>query len=509
MPHMVKSLKEKLTQSNGALTFSTFMLILAASIGLRFLHLDQEIDGPHSWRQCDTANYIWNFYENGVDFFQPTVCWMGQYQTLILEFALPEALAAWAFDLFGASNLTSRLVFLSFFCLGIFYFYKICRQFLEEGMSQLASILYTFLPLAYYYSRAIHIDYFALTFAFGMFYYYYLGITKSRTKYLVLGSMFASIAFLVKAPYALPFCFPLLYLVHTEKKWPFTLRNSLIFLIPVGLFIWWIKQAAFINSQAPDWSFIPGYRKFDDNNKWYFGSFEHRFLWRSWKVLASRAFFDLSSGPLGLFLVATGMFVSRKKKELVLLWLWLGGILVYFFIFFNLNVIHNYYQIPFVPVFAIFIALGIGHLSQWPKSTRGKKWTQFILATACIANCIYFAESQFFNEDTEYIGIAAQIEKRSQKQDLILVSHPQHSVHCPWILHRANRNGWSVSPDILTPEIISRLAREGCRYLAYLGQEMPENLKTGRMEKDGMEVIDFPNEEGLRLFWVDLGEETN
>lgn len=481
-----------------------FIVVLLISLALRFLHMGESIDGPHSWRQCDTASYIQNFYQDGVDFFHPAVCWMGGYKTLILEFALPEAIVAWSFDFLGASNFTSRLVFILFFCVGVFYFYKICRLMVNERTSQLATIIYTFLPLSYYYSRAIHIDFFALSASFAMYYHYSKGIANQSPKALAIGSFFAILAFLVKAPYAMPFVLPLLYQIYKEKKWSFCLKNSWIFLVPVIVFVWWVRQAAFINSQAPDWSFIPGYRKFDNNAKWYFGSFEHRFILRSWMTLGGRFIDELGVGIVGIMLLLAGMMHSWRKKQAPLLWFWLGGLVIYFFTFFNLNVIHNYYQIPFVPVFALFMALGINRLSDHQGSFLKRRLTFIGLVVALLLSCIYYSETLFFTRDTEYETIAAHIEKRSQPGDLVLVSHDDHSVHCPWILQRAHRNGWSVSPDILTDEIIHQLIAENCKHLAIIDDKIPLGLKSIITDGYAMETIDLKDEKGKRLYWINL-----
>ncbi|MFN8396716.1 MAG: hypothetical protein U0176_18975 [Bacteroidia bacterium] len=81
---------------------SWFWLPALLLVGLRFLHMGPELDDPHLWRQSDTANYIRDFYLNGVDLLHPSVCWMGGHKTVIFEFPLPEAIAAWVHKLFGA-----------------------------------------------------------------------------------------------------------------------------------------------------------------------------------------------------------------------------------------------------------------------------------------------------------------------------------------------------------------------------------------------------------------------
>lgn len=478
-----------------------FLFIVLFSIALRFLHFGEIIDDPHGWRQCDTANYIWDYYKNGVDFLHPAVCWMGGYKTLILEFPLTEAIIAWLYQIFGPSVSIARLFFLLFYTLGVYYFYKNCKLFLPLKTAMFSTIIYTFLPLSYYYSRALHIDYFALSFALGMFYYYVVGIQLQSIKKIVIGSAFATVAFLVKAPYAVSFCLPLLFIITKEKSWMFCLKWSILFILPVVIFAWWIVKSKQINAMAPDWHFIPSYRKFDDNTKWYFGLFEHRFILRSWQTLFERLMTDMSGGFLGATLFLVGFFAAFKKKY-TLLWLWFIGVVLYLLLFFNLNVIHNYYQIPFVPLLAIFMAIGIEFITSFFQLKNKYFSVQNFLLAILVISSIMYAESNFFKHEIIYENIAQCIEDNTNEDDLLIVSCGGLSVHCPIILHRAKRNGWSIPVAVINENIANGLKKEGCRYVAIIENEIPTNTFGDFLKLHTIKEI--PISKGKRLFLVDL-----
>ncbi len=502
---MINSIKNKWrnysileTESFYHLSFVTLVLF---SISLRFFHLGEIIDDPHSWRQCDTANYIWDFYKNGVDFLHPAVCWMGGYKTLILEFPLTEALIAWLYQIFEPSTIIARLFFLFFYTLGVFYFYKNCAFFLQKKTAMFSTIIYTFLPLSYYYSRALHIDFFALSFAMGMNYYYLVGIKEQKVKKIVIGSLFATIAFLVKVPYAISFCFPLIYFITKEKKWPFCLKWTILFVYPDLLFAWWTFKSNAINSLAPDWHFIQGYRKFDDNFRWYFGTLEHRFVSKNWSTLFDRLVYDLSAGYIGTGFFLIGVCVSIFRKKYSLLWYWFLGVIVYLLIFFFLNVIHNYYQIPFVPLFAIFMAIGIEFLADFLESKNSILIQLFFLVTLCIT-AISFSEKSFFKQEIIYEDIGKQIAENSNENDLLIVSYGKLSVHCPLILYRAKRNGWSIPIDVINEKIVTNLCKEGCKYLAFIEEKLPKNDFGNFLKLYPMKTIPLQN--GNKLFLIDL-----
>ena len=125
-----------------------FPIALTLLLTLRRLHLTPEIDAPHDWRQCDTAHYIHDFYQNGIDLLHPKVCWMGASDTLALEFPLPEAIVAAAYQVFGEHLPLARLIFLGFFVGAVFYFFKISALLFGEPLAQLATLVYLFLPFS-------------------------------------------------------------------------------------------------------------------------------------------------------------------------------------------------------------------------------------------------------------------------------------------------------------------------------------------------------------------------
>lgn len=421
--------------------------------------MGETIDSPHAWRQSDTANYIWDFYKNGIDLFHPSVCWMGGYKTVILEFPLVEAIVAGCYHIFGTSHVVARMVFFLFFLGSCVYFFKLVKFLSSERIAFYATIVYLFCPLSLFYSRAIHIDFAELFFAFGMVYHYVRGIYQQKTVHLLVGSIFAFLAFATKAPYALVFFLPLLAYILREGRFLYALKRAYWFVVPVILFALWQNHVFTVNDAAPDWDFIPGYRKFVHNAGWYYGSFEQRLIPENWFILKDRLLFEVA-GIIGAILFFIGVFFVRKRLFITF---WILGTLLYSLVFFNLNVIHNYYQLPFVPMMAVVAGHALACIHEM------KRWTPWLalgVLTLVISENIWYTEENYYIIQPEREEIGEVISKHTQPDDLIVINYHNFDSKCPNFLYAARRNGWMIPSWGLSADVLYKLMLEGADYVA-------------------------------------------
>lgn len=449
-----------------------FLFFFTLLLAQRCFHLGGEIDLPHDWRQSETAWISYDFLQNGIDILHPTVCWMGKHQELVLECPLPEAIVALAFQFTGESMPVARIIYLSIFLFSLYYFYRIAEFLYDEKLAQIATIAFLGLPLSYFYSRAIHIDFSALGFSFAFFYYYLLAVKHKKTTYLWLSSAFAIVAFLIKIPYAFYFALPMLVFTwqHQRLKWVFS--QFYIYIPPVTIFILWRIHSNTINAAAPDWNFILHYRKFVNNTSWYFGSLAQRLQLYSWKILLQRGLFDVA-GLGGILFLGLGLWRNTFTQMNRILLMWTIGIILYVLIFFNLNFIHNYYQIPLLPIAAIWIALGLKKmLKHWPKILIPSLF--FII----IINGIY-TEVNYYSINQKDVEIGAIIRENTTKNDLIIISTPKMDCRNPKILYRSRRRGWSIEYNALNKSVIQELhANWAADYWVYIGEQPPLDIDT-------------------------------
>lgn len=427
---------------------------------MRFLYFGEALDSPHTWRQADTANYIHDFYENGIDLFHPSVCWLGGHKTLLLEFPLPEAIVAFAYQIFGESHVVGRAIFFLFFLGSLYFLFKIVDLLSGIKVARIASILYLLVPLSLFYSRAIHIDFTTIFLVHGAVYWLMLAYRKESYKFLIPAILLATLASVIKIPYLFYFVFPLVYFVIREKKLRFFLTTSFVYMVPVGVFMLWQHHVQQVNGSAPDWEFIPGYRKFNDNSHWYFGAFEQRLQGQHWQTIGERVLFEIL-GWSGLAFAMGGLIISILKKQWFYLF-WLIGTLVYVLIFFNLNHVHNYYQLPLIPICVIFVAQGIHLLSD----KIGKGGTVFVplIVIGIGMESFLYAEHNYYQIKHDQIEIGEIIRDNTETDDLVMINYGNTDNKCPNYLYRARRNGWQLLDYGLNASILYQLMKEGGDY---------------------------------------------
>lgn len=434
--------------------------LIIGSIILRFFHLEGELDNPHTWRQSDTANYIWDYYQNGVDLAKPSVCWMGNYKTVVLEFPIFEAIVAEMYHVFGPYHAVARIVFLLFFILSCWFLYKIIRFFLSKEIALSSVFIYSIMPLSLFYSRAVHIDYAEMSLSLGMVYFYLTGYRKKNLFFLFVGSIFLTLALMVKAPYAILFAFPLLWFIYHEKSWIYALKTSPITLLALVLFLLWQHHVFQTNNAAPDWYYVPGYRKFTHNVGWYYGDFSQRLSLTNWQIIGERFSLEIT-GLIGLLFLFIG--IIKLNKTHLFFGFWLIGCILYLLVFYNLNRVHNYYQIPFTPILAIIMAIGIFSFSNLLSNSLKFIFIFSIMLSIATENILY-SENHYYKVEQLHVEIGNMVRKNTLPNDLVIINVEDFDSKCPNFHYAAKRNGWVIPEWGLSCEVLNNLINEGASY---------------------------------------------
>lgn len=444
-----------------------FVAVALLLICARFLHFGPYLDDPHLWRQADTAQYIWSFFHEGFDLLHPSVAWMGGHKTVILEFPLPEAIVALFQKVLGEGLWVGRLIFLLSFALSAYFLFKIIQKLATEPIAQLATLIYLAMPLGLFYSRAIHIDGFATMLVHGTLWASILAIEGRNARKLAWASAIGTLAILTKAPYLLVIVFPLALFIHQTKSWKWLIRRIYWAIPPLLFFLIWEYHRAKVNGSAPDWYFIPNYRKFVNMAGWYFGDMYQRKELANYFIITGRIITEILVS-VGLIPLAIGLIGGGREKGSRLFYCWAAATVLYVLVFFNLNRIHNYYQIPFMAPLAWGMAYGLQILAKRipqisERLTISIALAVFFLFSFRFAERNYYADAQFLRVTGERIQAAIP------QGDHIITTYGGLDPRAPHILYHAHRYGWSIPETSISPEIIQKLKENGAQWWAYIG----------------------------------------
>ena len=471
-----------------------FYLAIVLLISIRLWHFGPSIDEPHAWRQCDTAYYIQDFFENGIDLLHPAVCWMGATDTLALEFPLPEAMAAVCYWIFGESIPLARLVFLLFFIGATYYFHQIIDFLFGIELARLATLIYLALPLSYFYSRAIHIDFSVIFFTHVMVYYFLIGIGRKKGIFILLSAFAACFSFTIKAPYAFYWALPMLWFSIDRKAFIWAIPYMGAYFLPVLLFLLWQWHVRMINDQAPDLDYILHYHKMTQSSGWYFGTWRQRLSLYPWWVLFQRGILDVA-GLGGIAVFVLGLMKIRKLDNFQFLIYWMTGVILYVLIFFNLNFVHNYYQIPLLAPVAAIVGRGVQMLGSYHVRLY------CISLSLIVAANLWYAETHYFIKQPVYEEIGRLIQYNTPDRALVIVTFDRMDCRNPQLLYRARRRGWSVEEAALKPIVIERLRHEeGAQFWAYVGPELPKSLMPEYFDSLALPEVFNLQGEDLKLF---------
>ena len=477
---------------------TAFWIGAALLFALRLGHMSEPIDGPHAWRQCDTAEMIRGFDEGGFDLAHPSVSWLGGYGTVVLEFPLPEAIVAVAYRLLAPTHRVARGVFLGFFLLATATLHAAIARQAGTCVARIATLCYLAMPLGLAYSRAIHIDFAAVALAHATYLAAERALRRDSIPALGAAVVLATAAFVVKAPYVFYLALPIAWLAHTHARGRVARRAWPLLGVPI-LALWlWTRHAATVNGAVPDWSAVlPEFHPMTHMWGWYFGGLRMRLRARFWLVILGRLVQEITSLP-GLALLAAGIYLGRDARHRVFQ-LWGVGVILFVLTFFNLAFNHDYYLIPLMAPAAYFVAVAIAAMAERVTSIPRRRATIALLLLGGLAvRHVAYAERNYYERDPVREAASDIIARTTPAGDLVIVSDRDLDCRAPLYLYRAHRHGWQVRIAQLTTAAIDRLRRDGARHLAIIRPEvgdLPSNLDPRRAERHAL-----PQHHELLLF---------
>ena len=204
----------------------------------------------------------------------------------------------------------------------------------------------------------------------------------------------------------------------------------------------------------PNWQFL-----LNDGGIRFKGAF---FRW-----LIVERFGKLILSVTGFSLLILGLVKSRSKKEGLFYYFWLLGLLSYISIFASGNIRHDYYQIPAIPVIAVFMALGSKYLLDL-QADNIQKLIARVLVIALITFSLAFG--YFEVKGLYWINNSAIVEAGKAVDRLLPATA---TIIAPYngdaaFLYQTNRRGYPV-----TDRPLEDLIETGTKYLVSIDVNDP------------------------------------
>lgn len=457
--------------------FIALALIAVLFLFLRFRFFTSPLTDFHWQRQIDTAAIARNFYEEGMNIFYPRVDWRGITPGYVeMEFPLYPYLIALLYHIFGVNDLLGRLVSIAFACGTFVFIYLLTRRMFGELPALFAVALFSFAPLAVYFTRTFQPESMYLFFATAAVYFYYRFLESDRNAYAVYATVFLAVAGLLKIAIfvALFFIFLGMGLAQRGIRMFADYRIwgiALLSVIPAVLWHfhavqlyeqthlsfsrWLMRREAFFSLER---FFDPKYLRF---------VFTDRFV----ADLTTPGFLVAAAGT------ATAFF---RKNARVVLWA-VAGFIIYFFLFMQANYAHHYYQL----IGMIAACLAAAAFGDWLISNKWVETRKFTVAA--VALVVLLVSGTFFYFQTtkrwylrmdHFIEAGEALKAVSQPDDLVIT---YNTFGVPEILYYAHRKGWNIS-FVPTPEKIEGYASKGAKYLCVFAATKNETTYTDLRE---------------------------
>lgn len=261
--------------------------------------------------------------------------------------------------------------------------------------------------------------------------YISIWLTKRRPTNLLTASFFLALTFLTK-PYSLVLLLPVLIIILVNNYPTKYIKNTsiiLFFILSLLPYILWKIH-------------IDHYPQGQFDTDWLFNSTAIRFKPAFFRWIFYERFSNLILGSGGFVLLILGFISPKSPKESLFYYSWLVSLLVFVTIIATGNITHDYYQLPFIPLFSILVAKGIVYLL-----IIGKNFYQkiFNFSIACFLFIMmlsigWYNTQGFFNVNNWSIVKAGQAADQIIPANGLVIAPYNRD---PAFLYQTNRYGWT------------------------------------------------------------------
>lgn len=463
--------------------FDYIILLLGFLLALtpRLASLSGPLDEP-MWRQADTSYMALRMMDEfPPDFLHPKAPYRGTNDVKAAEFPIYPALVAMTYKAVGHESLPlARLVTLLLFAGALWFFWATIKLICGARVAVYAALCYSLIPLGIFYSRAINPDYLIICASHALWYAALRFFENRKFRWFLVATVGATLAFLMKAPYAFYFALPVAVWVLWERNaWrPSTfLWMVALSILPILGALWFNHQRIAMESGFTESLIYPMKWTSESLNARFFGTLQQRLNPLYLKHAAKRIFW-ISATPVGLLLSAFAPFVARSILTYRAKWTVFAlciGVLLYIETVFPMFArAHDYYQLPVLAPVAVLSGVTLS----WIRGLRFGR-TLVVVALLCLIAVSawgyfrigpYVAGGRYGAIDWQRVKAGEAIRSFTSTNDIVLsVTYGRSTGWSdPRILTVANRVGWAIQARDLDDKNLAMFIKEGATVAAVL-----------------------------------------
>lgn len=430
-----------------------FLAILVAGFLLRLYQLTSPLYDRQAWRQTDTAEIARNFYLHGMNLFYPQVGWGGPLGYCETEFPLFNYLAACLYQVAGGPyDWLGRLLAVGFWAIAATFLWRFARRHFSREAALFAVFAYAFMPLGIFYSRAFQPETLLHALCIASLDLTDRWLRTGKTRWYLGALLALSLAVMVKLPVYL--VFPMLVLPLAYRGWTALkdYRLWLLALIPIAAGGAWYRHARHLAEIGTSFSLV--------GNKWMSWALATD-LNGFWLNMLGRIA-GLTLGPIAFVMLLMALRQRAQNPGQMAAKAYFWGVLAFTLTFAYGHVVHDYYQMPWLPPAALLVGgVWAGVLSRRPKLALTLAALMPLLGFATVWGHYQPRTLAWNNLPVYQAGL--HLKQVTPPDSLVFVA--DEGSHLPEVFYFGERRGWHATLESLAPEHVADHRARGAAYL--------------------------------------------
>ncbi len=420
--------------------------LIAFSLLVHLPGLTSPLLDYHAYRQTQTASMARNYVRHGMEFFRPELDTEGTPRRAGTEFPIYSYMLAVLFKLFGVHDILGRLLSVFFAAWGALLLFEFVRPRLGERTAWISGLAMSAIPVHVYFTRSVQPEPMALWGLLGFLYHMDRWLNRSgRATDWFLATFMGAIAPLLKLPFIYLLA-PLWLLLGWEKYrwdlWKQAKYSASLIAMIVATLSWY-----HYSNTAP-----VGVLPLTAKEHW--ANLRPIFSFKLWNNHFLSRLPELCTTYTGLLFAGVGATSLYKERRGGFWGGWFAATALYIVLLGQYGITHRYTSLPFAPICAVFIAIGIVHLwDQWPKALIWVLVLGIPIHTAFRIKHWYELEYPWVFQAREKIAAL------TTPQELIITNTREH----PVLLYHLNRYGYAPELEETGLDVLKDYRIQGAR----------------------------------------------